>query len=216
MNVFIKTAFIVTAVFIVGIFVGAFIDINNTNVLRQDLELKNIELSDIMTQSSYFSLFENGTEFCNASIEGNIQFADDMYQKGLEIEKMEYTNRFSPLLQYEKQKYMASKLQFWFNAINLRQKCNANYTTLVYFYTQNTSMVTDAAQKTQAVVLEGLKQSCGNKLLLIPIQTDVGLSVVNMIISQYNIDNTPAILVNETYVLKGLQDYDSINKYVSC
>ena len=216
MNIFIKTFFIVAAIFIVGIFIGTFIDLNNTNKIREDLEISKIELSDILTQSSYFTIFDKGTEFCNASISGNIEFADAIYKKGLEIEKLEYTNRFSTFLYYEKKKYIVSKLQFWLNSIALREKCNANYTTLVYFYSHDISLAIDADQKAQQAVLENVKDTCGNRLLLIPIQTDLNLTVVTMVLNQYKIDYTPSILIDEKIVLKGLQNFNTINNYVNC
>jgi len=105
------------------------------------------------------------------------------------------------------------KLQFWLNCIYLKRICNASYINVVYFYSHYNLTTED---QVQGAVLLDIKESCGSRMMLIPLPIDLNLTTINMIKEQYNIKRTPTILIDEEIKLEGLQKRDDLMGYISC
>lgn len=203
-----KAAILTVIVFLAGLFLGAWLDISRVGAVKSRLVELELQWNDARLQSLYYQQLTNDIG-CNAAVYANLKFNEKIYEEGKKIEQYELVNRFAPELIKEKQKYALLQLQFWLNSITLRKKCNTSYTTIVYFYSHyNESAAMD--QKLQSAVLLELKEQYGNKILLIPLPTDLGVSTIELIKKIYNITSTPAILINESKLLVGVQSLDKI------
>lgn len=224
-DVFWKAAVITGVIFIVGIALGIWIDTLRVAEIQSKLVELDIDWNDARLQSAYyqnFATFGNITnitqeEFCAAAIESNLAFNEKIYQEGLRIEHYEKANRFSPELIQEKKRYALLQLQFYLNAVNLKNYCGVDYSTLVYFYSHyNQDMTVQLNQKLQAAVNLELKDKCGPALMLIPLPADLNITTINLITENYNITTMPAVLINENVTLQGLQPAESLERYIKC
>jgi hypothetical protein len=213
-NTFFKAALLTTVVFLIGIFVGVWLDTLRLEDVQTALEEINDRWYDARMQSLYFQTFEKTPGFCNAAIDANLEFNEKIYEEGLKIERYEEVNKFTPSLLNEKKRYALLQLQFWMNSIQLRDSCNTNYTTLVYFYSNDEKLTID--QNLQSAVLMDIKSKCGTQLMLIPLPADLDIETIGMITSHFGVDKFPAVLINETITLKGLQSEKDLSTFIPC
>ncbi|NIM46658.1 MAG: hypothetical protein GTN40_00655 [Candidatus Aenigmarchaeota archaeon] len=214
-DILIKTTFITVVVFVLGILVGIWLDNARLEDIKERLAFMDIEWNDARLQSVLYQNFINSTESCENAINSNLDFNEKIYKEGIEIERRENVNKFTPEIMSEKRRYALLQLQFWLNSINLKESCKANYSSIVYFYSffdENAKI----NQKIQSTILSDLKEECGNQLILIPLPFDLNISTIEFIKSNYKINSTPSILINERTVLEGIQNKEKILEYMSC
>lgn len=213
-NTFFRAALLTTVIFLIGIFVGMWLDTLRLGDVQTMLQDITDDWNDARMQSLYYQVFEETPGFCEASIEANLEFNERIYEEGVKIERYEAVNKFTPELLAEKKRYALLQLQFWINSINLRDNCDTNYTTLVYLHSKNESFAID--QKLQSAVLLDAKERCGSDLMLIPLPADIGIETIELIKSNFDIDDFPAVIINETVALEGLQSESDLAPYVQC
>jgi hypothetical protein len=176
----------------------------------------DIQWNDARLLSTFYQAFTgtNDPESCKSALQANLDFNNKIYQEGLKIEKYEDINKFTPYLLLEKKRYALLQMQFWINSINLKKSCNATYTNLVYFYSHDEGL--SVKQKVQSAILLDAKKKCGAELMLIPLPFDLDITAVNMIKSNFKINSTPSILIDEKVVLEDVQAEAVLRNYVPC
>lgn len=212
-DVFWKAGLATLIIFFLGIYVGYWLDSSRVEEIRKEYQEMDIRGSDARLQTMYYNVFENSSNFCESAIEGNLKFADKEYEYGLRIEQYERINKLTPSLITEKTRYVLLKLQFWLNSIELKKTCNADYTTIVYFYSHYNGTM---QEEVQGAVLLDLKKNCGKNLMLIPLPVDLDIITMDVIKKQYGIEKTPVILINESIKLEGMQTKNELEKYIKC
>ncbi len=215
-SVFTKAFLLTAVVFAAGIFVGVWLDSGRVEEIREIITKQDLAFNDARLQNLYYQIFSNDTEFCDSAVKSNIDFSYRIFEEGKELERFEVINRFAPQILDQKKRYALLQLQFWLNAVHLREKCGKNYTTLLYFYSHyNEDAGND--QNVQSRVILDLIGKCGpEKLLSAPLPIDLNISMIDLLKEKYGISETPSILINEKNVLKGLQSKEEIEKFVEC
>lgn len=212
-DVFWKAFVLTLVIFVIGVFVGMWIDNSRVEEVREEYKGMEISSNDARMQSLYYRIFRNSSNFCEPAIQENLRFSDRVYAEGLRIDEYEKINKLAPSLIMDKRRYVLLKLQFWFNCIELKRDCNASYSNVVYFYSHyNTTM----QENVQSVALMELKNKCGSSMMLIPLPVDLDIATIDIIKGQYNITVTPTILIDEEVKLEGLQSEADLEEYVSC
>ena len=211
-DVFWKAGFFTIVVFISGILLGYFLESYRVDEIRA--EYRNIEnqWADAKVQSSFYQLMK--PSFCDESIKENLNFADRVYREGLKLEKYEQSNRITEEILYDKERYVLLKLEFWINSVYLKEKCQTNYTNLIYFYAQNPTLEQKGKQDTQALILKDLKDKYGADLMLIPLPIDLNIATINILKESYNIIDVPTLLIDEKNKLDGVKSVEEIEKVI--
>ena len=211
-DVFWKAGIFTLIVFISGVLLGYFLESSRIDDIRDEYRGVERQWADVKIQSSFYRLV--GSEFCSESINENLAFADRVYEEGLKLEKYEESNKLSKEILYEKEKYVLLKLEFWLNSVYLKEKCSSDYTNLIYFYAQNPSLRQKAEQETQSLILKDLKDKYGSKLMLIPLPIDLDIATINILKENYEVDDVPAILINEKVKLTGVYSIEQIEEEI--
>lgn len=213
-NIFLKTALLTILVFIIGFYLGIFFDNLRLEEIRSRLtEIDNL-WNDARLLQSYIQKFSNNiTPYCDFLLEENLKAGDKIYQEGIRIEEYEKINRFATFFILEKKRYALLDLQFWINSVELKKLCNANYSTIIYFYSQYNK---PPEQLFQDMVLWDLKQKCGNKIIYITFPVDMDISTIGVVKSIYNVTKTPSILINESILLPGPLTMGELEEYIKC
>lgn len=218
-DVFWKAAVITAVILIIGIQIGVWMEGSRIDEIRDLLTETEIQFNDARMQTLYIDKlsFSDGN-FCENAVKANLKFNQDIYQEGLKIEKAETVNRFTPYIFNEKRRYALLQLQFWMNALNIKEECSTNYTTVLYVYTYDTKndRQLEIDQKLQSAILLDLKEKCGNEVMLSPIPKDVNLTTVDMLVNNFGITKTPAVILNKNVTLQGLQKLEDLEVYVEC
>jgi len=213
-GIFIEALVLTVLVFNTGLFVGYLIESSRTNDIASTYKSYEIESIDLRLQNYYFQTMDN--QSCAVAIEENFIFADDLYNKGLELERYEEANQITGDLLIEKKRYVLLKTQLWLNSIELKKKCNKPFDTVVYFYSGDPgNSLTVAQQKSISNVLKTVKEDKGNSIVLLPIAGDLRLRSVDTQMRAYNVTSLPAILINEKEVLYGFHDVNEILNLVN-
>jgi len=212
-NVFSKTAVITVIVFLVGVYLGFVFDSMRVEEVRGRLTQIDNLWNDVRLMQSYIQKFSNRTDYCEFLLEENLKVGDKIYDEGLKVEEYEKNNRFASLFILEKKRYALLDLQFWINSIDLKKLCNANYSTVIYFYSQYEKT---PEQVFQDRVLWDLKQKCGPKIIYITFPADIDISTIEIIKNIYDIEKIPSILINESILLEGPSTMRELEEQIKC
>lgn len=215
MNVFLKTALITFFVFSAGMAVGLWIDLSRAQSVDNVLQGTSLEIMDISALELLYDTAGNSTEFCDAAISSNLEFNARIYEEGKQLEKEESVAKLSDLTLKQK-RYALLQTQFWLNAIKLKQRCNADYDTVVYFYNKSPQNGEKTAQAIQSEVLSTLKRECGNRIMLVPLPLDMNIASLDAVKAQFSISRAPSTLVNEKTLLEGVQTIEKMRSSVTC
>jgi len=211
-RVFLKSAILTVAVFLIGLYVGIMLDSFRLEEVKTRLtEIDNL-WNDVRLLQQFLEETENVTPYCNSLLDENLKIGDRIYSEGVRVEEYERTNRFADFL-LEKRRYALLDVQFWINSIKLKEMCNANYSTVIYFYSQYNKT---PEQRFQDGVLWDLKQKCGPTIIYITFPADLEISTLEIIKDTYNIKKIPSILINESIVLESPVTMREIQNYVKC
>ena len=158
-----------------------------------------------MNESSCVSLFEE-----------NLRYNDVIYEFGEKLDEYERANRFTPELEDQRKLYNLLQLRFLLNSLELKKKCNLSYEVVVHVYRKhNVSLGEEVDTRTMAGILWDLKQRCGKKILLVPLQADSNLSSVGAFLANYNLTRFPATLIDNR-AIEGLVSLSELIKLTNC
>lgn len=212
-SVFGKALVLTAILFLVGVSLGMFLESQRTSLIEEQYDDLQFELLDSKLRSDFYQLIEE--DFCEIAVEDNLKFSDRIYEDGKKIDIYDRFNRLGDGLDDEKRKYALLKTEFWLNSILLRDKCNVDYDTVVYFYLDDpTSDEEKQKINVQSKILGDLKEEYGVSIMLIPLPADMGISVVNSFAELNEISIYPTILINEEIKLEGLHSYEDIEKLI--
>ncbi|MEN9625719.1 MAG: hypothetical protein RL557_47 [archaeon] len=222
-RVFVESFVLTVFIFMIAFSLGIFVESYRTDRIIQDYKNYEIQALDLKLQNYYYQIMD--AQACDIAIQQYFQFADQLYDKGLELEKYEEANQISDDLLREKKRYVLLKTELWLNSILLKKKCNNPFDTIVYLYSADPSNnVGVAQQKVISNELKSLKEKYGNKIILLPIagdlrigeqESDPFLGIVELQKKMYKIDSLPSIIINEKAVLEGYHSSTEIEKFLS-
>lgn len=215
-RVFIETLILTTMILAIGFLLGFYFEFSRVNGAINEAKNFEIEALDLKLQDYYYQVMDETS--CEASIFQNFIFADDIYKKGLELEKYEEANQLSDDIKREKRRYVLLKTELWINSILLKQKCggeNKTFHTLVYMYSDNQNdLIKKAEQSALSNILGQIKEEKGNKIILLPIAGDLDLQAVDLQRKIYKIGYLPSLIIDEEHVLSGFHLKEEIEKYL--
>ncbi|MBT3940474.1 hypothetical protein HOD83_00270 [Candidatus Woesearchaeota archaeon] len=189
--------------FISGIFVGIRLDIAKSDDIHDRYRQTELDWYDIQLQTEYYQVYPVENE-CDVSIQNNLAFADKVYLRGQEIERYEAQQKVFLELQQDKVEYGLLKFQFWLNAVRIRDVCDANYVTVMYFYKDVPTGVEEIQQNAMSSILFDLKQELGSDMVLVPLAIDLNVDSIDLLTSELGITTVPSISINEELVLNGV------------
>jgi len=213
-DIFWKALVLTVIVFFLGVFLGYLLERNRLEEFRSEFRKVELEWADARLQSQFFLKIEQG--LCEDAINQNLIFADKIYQEGLKLDKYDAS---APLtessIEFERTRYALFKTEFLLNSIALKEKCNANYTNLIYFFAANPTDEQIAQQNVQSEILKEIKNKYGKDIMLIPLPIDLDISVINIFRNSHDIKTVPTVLINEKVKLAGVQSFERLEQEIS-
>jgi len=206
---FLYALIITLVVFNLGIFFGYKLETSRINQISDWAFQAELETLDQQAQAGAFDVV--GDLNCTKLIDGNIAFADRIYQEALKIDDYEKANRFNNDITLQHKRYDLLRTLFWMNSIKIKNKCNADYHTVVYIYQYNApSLDTKSKQSVFSNKLGELKNKYGDKIMLIPIAGDNDILSIELLKDKYSVTELPVILVEEAAKFTEIDDLDNI------
>lgn len=100
-------------------------------------------------------------------------------------------------------------VNLWMFARKIREQCKTNLTTMLYFWDANSM-----ESQQQGFVLDAITNEEGDRVLIIPLDYNFNLGIIKILSKEFNITQTPTIIINEKTKLEGLQSKADIMKYL--
>jgi len=211
----IKPAIITIFIFLLGLMIGIAIDNHRVSQVRKTISESEIRWNDALLLNQHLENLGNSS--CDLALEENLKYNNAIYTYGRQIEKIIEATTFTPELEQEWTRYNLLQVQFWFNSIELKERCGFYYHNVVYISREkNTTNGEEVNNKLQSSVLLDLKEKCGNKIMLIPLTGDVDLIVMDSVIKQFDIIEYPSVIIDEKYVFQGLTTIEDLENIVKC
>lgn len=207
-DVFWKAAVITTVIFLIGVYAGFAIEGSRLDRVGQWYNELDFQLTNAKLQTQFYQILDE--DFCDEAIQKNLEFSDEIYYQGRKIDEYESSNKLKEFIDSEKRKYALLKTEFLVNSLILKEKCNADYDILIYFYKDDPTLLEQQQQIVQSNILLDLKEKYGTELMLIPLPIDFDVSVISILVDYHKIQSTPALIINQKIKLEGLQGFDEI------
>ena len=207
-DVFWKAAVITVVIFLIGVYAGFAIEGSRLDRVGQWYNELDFQLTNAKLQTQFYQILDE--EFCDEAIIKNLEFSDEIYYQGRKIDEYESSNKLKEFIDSEKRRYALLKTEFLVNSLILKEKCDADYDILIYFYKDDPSLLEQQQQSVQANILLELKEKYGTDLMLIPLPIDFDVSVISILVDYHNIQSTPALVINQRIKLEGLQGINEI------
>jgi len=210
---FLYALIITLIIFNFGIFVGYMLESSRINKINDWAFQAEMEILDQKIQENALDIIDFD---CERLVQNNIDFADRIFEEAQKIDNYEKANRINKDIISQHKRYDLLRTLFWINSIKIKEKCNSDYHTVVYFYQYNEpSLDQKAKQRVFSKLLTEIKDAKGRDVMLIPIAADNGFPSINLLVEEYGVVELPTILIDEDIRLSELSSAEEIEKYLN-
>ena len=210
--VFLESFVLTALIFGMGVALGFFIESWRMDNLKEIYTNAEIDLLDLKLQGE---LFESLGVDCKIAIQENIAFADRVFEEAKMLDRYEEAQRLSEALTIQHKKYDLLRVTFWVNSMKIKEKCDADYRNVIYFYQYiEPSLEKKAKQAVFSKMLEELKIEKGSEIMLIPIAGDINSTSIELLRNMYGIDELPTILIDEKIKITEINDFSELLELV--
>jgi hypothetical protein len=180
-------------VFLSGIAVGALMNQEQVSSLQSEIDVlkTGAESADLQTLLMEAVGGERACPVLLGQIDVLGAKLDELAGKLTEYEN---SRKFGESFKSLKEQYTNLLVRDWLFVRKTQNACNDfSVKTVLYFYTNK-----DCPDCTnQGVVLDVEKRKMGQDLLIFPVDTDLGVPIVNALIGTYNITSYPSVVIGD-------------------
>lgn len=203
-------ALLTVLVFGLGMLFSNFMDTQRSDRLQSEMNEDIIQLQSQNLQLTY--LRSNQVRSCGTMEKGLTNMIQDYnmrLNKVQEYQKNSIVNsaRFGQI----KRQYVLSGLRYWMFIGELKEECDYNPDT-VLFFTESLEAQNCETCKRQGQQLNLLKQRYQEDILIFSVPTSQNDGMIDVLKEQYNITETPAIVLNRDTVLHGYRSRTAIEQ----
>jgi hypothetical protein len=199
-------------VFLSGIAIGSLLNRQQVSTLEEDISALKASTDGIEAQGLMLEVLgpEKACPVLRQQLDVFGKQADELAGRLTEYEE---SRKFGESFKTLKEEYTALLVREWLFARKAISACGSASTrsgeaqanTILYLYTNKNC----PACTNEGVVLDVEKRKRGQELLVFPIDTDLGLPVVNGLIEAYNVTEYP-FLVIDSEAVQGFVSFDSL------
>jgi hypothetical protein len=196
-----------TLLFITGIFSGLLLSRGRMNNVEEKVTVFEQNMNSLEMGLLINDALKNETLSCNflqqKINETQVQLRElgeraTDYEEAANIRDDEYNNL--------KSQYNLARAKYWLMLEQLKNQCDNNYTTILFFYRTNTSC---PDCRDQGVILDHL-QLIKPDLYVVPLDSDENLLIINTIKEAFNVNKAPSMIINATTMINGLLSEDEL------
>jgi thiol-disulfide isomerase/thioredoxin len=182
----------VVTVFIFGGIFAAGLSLSDYKVsaLNSSVETVQVEQnSRLVGQDLSTSLEQNS---CKAMGEWMNTTVDDLRELRKEVASYEEANKIeNDRYELVKKEYMNLMLQNLAHVREYDRNCDRRMVDIVYFYSDDCD-----ACKDQGTILTHVGQEYGQKVVVFPLDTELGMSSISFLLDYYEIDEYPSLVID--------------------
>lgn len=212
-NVFWEALLVTIVVFFFGLLLGVAYEGSRLDRINDYYAISEISLMDAVALNSLIDLNNSN---CEVLADSHLAFADKIYEEARLLEKYESSGKITEDLKIAHKKYDLLRTFLWINLIKSSEKCDNGINSVVYLYEyESEDLAKKATQNVWSKILFDLKQEEGAELILIPIAVDSGLTSLESILQNFEVESFPAVIINNEIVLEELSSVDEIKSYLN-
>ncbi len=199
-------------IFGIGLFFGFFVE--QSRVTGAQLGLINSEVNVLDAQIRERALDTFAVD-CELAVQSTFDFADTIYYEARTLEQYDNANKFPDLLGALHRRYDLLRTMLWIEAVELKDRCDVDFHTVVYLYEYNTEDIdTSSYQAYYSRLLYDLKLAHPEEVILIPIAANSGLASLDLLVEQQDVSTLPAIVIDERTVVTTIITFDELETIV--
>lgn len=190
-----------TLIFIAGIYAGSTL----SQKQMSEIEVKINEFEDNMNSMSLSVLLNDALnnetlscQFLKGKLNETKNSLDELGDQVIEYEEDSRINE--PLYKELKKQFTMIRAEYWLMLEKLRNQCNNNYTTILFFY-QTKQPCNEC--KDQGAILTHLN-SIKDNIFIVPVDADEELLIIEIIKETYSINQAPTMIINANQKIEGL------------
>ncbi|MFB6158417.1 MAG: hypothetical protein ABEJ95_02015 [Candidatus Nanohalobium sp.] len=208
---YVMAGVLTVAVFVLGVLFSNFMDDTRYQSLENEMQQTQVEMESRQLQLSYLKSSE--VQSCDA-IEAGLKEIVEGYNKRLRRVQQYQENSFFQEEQFRtmKREYILSGIRYWLYAQELRDRCDNGSNTVLFFTSSLFSESECDECSSLGTELTLLKKEYGEELLVFTVPTSLDDGAVEMLEKQYNITETPAVVLNGEEKLEGFHSSDEIEE----
>jgi len=210
-HVFWQALLVAVLIFAVGILIGYSLERWRANTILDFYSESDLDFMDLKLQSD---LLRMESFDCQSAIEENINFGDTIFQRAIQLQNFEESQRISEALKQVHKKYDLLRTMFWVNSIILKERCDTEYHTLVYVYNYDPKFDEKPVQIVFSNFLRDLKEERPGEIILIPIAGNMGLNSLDYLLEEYEVEQLPVIVVDESEKVYEIDDLSKITQLI--
>jgi hypothetical protein len=201
-------------VFIAGLVLGFYIELSNVN--KSDLLIRSSE-TDLLDQQIKLSGLNEDINFnCEIAKANIFKFADEIYSEVVKLEEQDGQSKFTvDQMRILHKRYDLLRINLWLQALKVKNRCNESFHTVLYFFDYaSTDVDIRSEQRVFSLVLLDLKYNHPNEILLLPIAANLNLDSVDMIRGNYNVFDSPSVIIDESMVVDSLVTLEELEQSI--
>lgn len=191
-------------IFFTGILFSNLMDDYRSGVLSEELEEDLIELESRQVQMNYL---EDENHTCEAMQAGLSNIVGSYNER---LERME-SYRDSTMLQEDqfndiRRRYTLSGVEYWQFSEKVKDKCDGYEPDTILYFGEDDCSNCDQQRRE----LDRLKNIYGEEVLIFTVFTDIDDGMVEILTNEYDVQETPKIVINGEKQDEGLRHRDEI------
>jgi hypothetical protein len=209
-DVFVKTFFISLGIFLIGIFIGFFIEKNLESGLTSKTAYIESAVQEIELELLYFQGLNASAscDFLNEVVRKTNNNLDILANQITVYSEKNIIFTVPDVLEL-KTKYTFLLIKDWILQERIKKACGSHTVTVLYFY--STEGCDDCL--IQGNILTVLKNSFKEKLMIFPVDEKINLSMIPVLMKEYNVTKTPSIITNGV-LHSGIVSKDQMKKII--
>jgi len=194
-HVFWEALILAIFIFASGIFLGYLIELNRTSQIITIYQQSELDLLDAKIQNDILNI---GNINCELAKQEAIDFANKVYENSQLLERYEGASKITEGMVLQHKKYDLLRTLLWSSSIKIKDKCDDNLNTIVYFYEYDPQVIeTKSKQAVFSKKLLEVKNQLPENILLIPLAGNLDINSIDYLKKVYNVTVLPTILINE-------------------
>ncbi len=212
-RVFWEALILTVLIFVLGFLIGILFEDKRVDIIQDYYVASENSLMDVIALNNFASL---NNISCDALINSNVDFANRIYWEAKTLEDYEDSGKITDNMATEHKKYDIMRTFLWINTMKTDEICENDVHTVVYVYNYDTDELTEKALNgVWSKILNDLKGSYGDGVILIPVAVDSGVTSLQSILDNFEISTYPVLIIDNEYVLEELTSVEDIEGYFS-
>lgn len=195
---FVKVIIGVAAVFLVGLSLGYLMDTSRTAYLGDELREANLETEAFLVSELYMDQMDR-ERYCEVAEDRIFDVAENTRQLGEDLTTYSGAGMFRESdYKHLQQRYFLYQIRFLTVLEEYKDRCDEELVTAMYFFGDNVD------SDRQGAVLTQVRRAHQGNLFVFNFNTEAEKKpVVSMIMDEFNVTQTPTIVLDQEEVLRG-------------